>query len=134
MTTSKDKEQVLLLRAQNFSIKKISEETGLAKDTITSIIRENREEVASLMSIESDTLLREMKLTREARLDSLGTILANIRDELSRRTLEDVPTEKLFKMYLDTQTEIREELKDFRFLYSAEEAESDKKNRISFGW
>lgn len=131
MKTIKEKEKVLALRAQNYSIRNISSETGLAKETIASIIRENREEVRSLMSVEMDTLLRERRLTIEARLESLGTILANIEAELAKRTLEDVSTDKLYKMYLDTQKTIREETENLGGLYSMEEAEEDKEERES---
>lgn len=129
MKTTQEKEKVLALRAQSYSIAKISQETGLAKETITNILRENREQVLSLSTIEEDILLREKKLTRQARLESFGTLLSNIREELSKRSLEDVPTEKLYKMYLDTQKAVREETEDLRGLYSPQEAEDDKKER-----
>ena len=131
MKTTKEKESVLALRAQNYSILKISQETGLAKDTVTNILRENREEVSSLMSIETDILLKEKKLSQEARLESFARLLSSIIEELSRRTLEDVPTDKLYKMYLDTQRAVREETINLeeRGLCSSEEAEQMKKKR-----
>ena len=131
MKTTKEKESVLALRAQNYSILKISQETGLAKDTVTNILRENREEVSSLMSIETDILLKEKKLSQEARLESFARLLSSIIEELSRRTLEDVPTDKLYKMYLDTQRAVREETINLeeRGLCSSEEAEQMNKKR-----
>lgn len=134
MKTSEEKQRVISLRAKNYSIAKISKETGLAKDTITNIIRENREEIYSLQSIETDILLKEKKLSLEARLESFAILLNTIRDELSKRSLEDVPTEKLYKMYLDTQKAVREETESIKDLYSIEEAEKDKMNRAFREW
>lgn len=134
MKTSEEKQRVISLRAKNYSIAKISKETGLAKDTITNIIRENREEIYSLQSIETDILLKEKKLSLEARLESFALLLNSIRDELSKRSLEDVPTEKLYKMYLDTQKAVREETESIKDLYSIEEAEKDKMNRALREW
>jgi len=134
MKTTKEKEQVLALRAQSYSIAKISQETGLAKETITNILRENREQVLSLSTMEEDIILREKKLTRQARLESFGILLSNIREELATRSLKEVPTEKLYKMYLDTQKAVREETEDLRGLYSPEEAEADRQEREEDAW
>lgn len=134
MKTTKEKEQVLALRAQSYSIARISQETGLAKETITNILRENREQVLALSTMEEDVILREQKLTRQARLESFGILLSKIREELATRSLKDVPTDKLYKMYLDTQKAVREETEELRGLYSPDEAESDRKEREEEEW
>lgn len=130
MISTEQQEQVLLLRAKNYSIQAIAKETKLNKNTVCNIIRANREAVEALYSIEMDCLLKEQNLTKRERLVSLGNILKNIEKELQGRDLGDVPTDKLLKMYLDSYKSLKEETSS-ETLTSIEEAEEQKEERVS---
>lgn len=129
MVNTDKKGEVLLLRSQNYSIRVIAEKTKLSKETVANIIRDNREEVEALTSIEMDELLKEVSATKRDRIVSLSRQLKKVEEEIGERDLSDIPTDKLFKVLLDLQKELRV-YTDSESLTSTEEAKDERDSRI----
>lgn len=94
--------QIVELRAQGYSLKKIADKLGIAKQTVVDTVKEMKEEVASLQAIQLDALYEAEKITTEARIKNLSTLLRKIKKEIDSRDFSDVPTDKLVDLYIKT--------------------------------
>ena len=95
---------IIELRAQGYSIQKIAKKLDVAKQTVVDTIKANKEEVASLHAIQLDALYEAEKVTAEARIKNLSTLLKKIQQEIDNRDLSDVPTDKLIDLYIKTSS------------------------------
>lgn len=95
---------IIELRAQGYSIQKIAKKLDVAKQTVVDTIKANKEEVASLHAIQLDALYEAEKVTAEARIKNLSTLLKKIQQEIDSRDLSDVPTDKLIDLYIKTSS------------------------------
>lgn len=94
--------KIVELRAQGYSLKKIADKLGIAKQTVVDTVKEMKEEVASLQAIQLDALYEAEKITTEARIKNLSTLLRKIKKEIDSRDFSDVPTDKLVDLYIKT--------------------------------
>lgn len=104
MKSTDDRLKVIELRAKGLSIATIAKLTRMAKSTVVNLLADSREEVASLQAMELDALYEAQRITAAERIKRLAEIQAKIKDEVDRRNLQDVPTEKLIDLYLKTST------------------------------
>lgn len=77
MIEIKSKLSIVELRAQGYSIKKIADKLGVSKQTVVDTIKEMKDEVASLQAVQLDALYEAEKITTEARIKNLSTLLLN---------------------------------------------------------
>jgi hypothetical protein len=99
MHENNQKQKFMELRATGLSFDKISKEINVSKPTLISWSKELELEIRNLKALEKDALLKEFKLSLEHRVKNLGNLLVSIENEIARRNLEDIPTEKLFSIY-----------------------------------
>ena len=78
MIEIKSKLSIVELRAQGYSIKKIADKLGVSKQTVVDTIKEMKDEVASLQAVQLDALYEAEKITTEARIKNLSTLLKKI--------------------------------------------------------
>ena len=104
MIEIKSKLSIVELRAQGYSIKKIADKLGVSKQTVVDTIKELKDEVASLQAVQLDALYEAEKITTEARIKNLSTLLKKIQQEIDSRDLSDVPTDKLIDLYIKTSS------------------------------
>jgi hypothetical protein len=110
------KSQFIELRAKGLSIRAIAKELQLAPQTISNWHVELEEEIARLKAIELEALYEEFHLLKAHRLRKLGSQLSAIEEEISRRELSDVPTEKLMDLQIKFIDELRKEHVEPRYL------------------
>ncbi len=94
------KSQFIELRAKGWSYVKIARKLKVSKNTLANWGAELEGEIASLKAMELEALYEKSYMTKEARIRLLGSQLKEIQDELKKRGLEDVSTEKLLEMAL----------------------------------
>lgn len=128
MKSTEDKMKVIELRAKGLSIANIAKRTRMAKSTVVNLLADNREEVANLQAMELDALYEAQKITAAERIKRLAEIQAKIKDEVDRRDLQDVPTEKLIDLYLKTSTALDGAIIEPRIL-SDRQVENAKEER-----
>lgn len=104
------------LRAKGLSIRAIAKELQLAPQTISNWHVELEEEIARLKAIELEALYEEFHLLKAHRLKKLGSQLSAIEEEISKRELSDVPTEKLMDLQIKFLDELRKEHVEPRYL------------------
>ena len=114
------KSQFVELRAKGWSYVKISGRLKVSKNTLTSWGAELEGEIASLKAMELEALYERSYMSKEARIRLLGSQLKEIQDELKKRGLEDVSTEKLLDMELKLYQALQAEYVEARPLTDAE--------------
>jgi hypothetical protein len=111
--TMKDKEtreRFMVLRAQNNSYAAIERELGVTKKTLIAWGKEHREEIENLQAMEHEALLEEYGLTTRARGELFGEELRRVRNELATRDLQELPTPKLYDLFVKLTAQLRAEV------------------------
>lgn len=114
------KSQFIELRAKGFSIRAIAKELQLSPQTISNWHVELEEEIARLKAIELEALYEEFHLLKAHTLRRLGNQLMAIEEELSKRELSNVPTDKLMELQLKFFDEVRKEHVEPQYLSDAD--------------
>lgn len=71
----------------------------------------NHKEIRTLANLEKDALFESYKLNREHQIKSLGSQLTKIREEINKRDLSSISTEKLINLEMrlsDSVNKLRE--------------------------
>ena len=110
MELTETKQKFIELRAQGLSFDKIAKELGKSKQTLIDWSRDLSGEIANLKAIQLEEMYKTFYLTKENRLQTLGTMLSKIKEEVETREFTDVPTEKLLDLLLKYNTKVAEEL------------------------
>lgn len=110
MELIKTKEKFIDLRAQGYSYDKIAKELNKAKQTLIEWNKELQGVIAERRGYELENLYEAYKLTKEGRLRSLGETISKLREEIAKRDLSEVPTEKLLDLLLKYSSQIKDEL------------------------
>ena len=114
------KPQFVELRAKGWSYVKIARKLKVSKNTLANWGAELEGEIASLKAMELEALYEKSYMTKEARIRLLGAQLKEIQDELKKRGLEGVSTEKLLEMELKLYQALQAEYVEARPLTDAE--------------
>lgn len=103
--TNKQK-QFIQLRAQNWSFERISKEMGVSKTTLIKWSKEFDYEIRNLHNLELEALYEEYKVSNQQRIEYYGTLQDKILNELKKRDLTEVKTDKLLDMLLKTSDKL----------------------------
>lgn len=103
--------QFVELRAQGKSFASISEALGVSKPTLIEWSRERSEDVSNLTAINQEAMRERLRITKEHELSLLSQRLGEVKNELEKRTLEDVSTDKLYGIFFKLIRELRGEQK-----------------------
>jgi hypothetical protein len=125
MKSQETKERFIELRAKGYSFDKIKDELGVAKKTLVSWSRALDTEIEAAKALEIETLLEKHFLLKEQRLSRFGKILCSLDAEIEKRSLSEIPTDKLLEIRLKYQAALKEEIVEPRFL-SEEEVSQEK--------
>mgnify|MGYP001225760615 CR=1 FL=1 len=104
------KEKFIELRAKGWSFDKIAKQLGKAKQTLIDWSKELQEEIANRKALELEVLYETYYLHRESRLQMFGAMLTKIKEEVEKRDLSDVPTDKLLDLFLKYNSQVKEEM------------------------
>lgn len=94
-------EMVIALKAKGHSIRKIGRDLDLSPTTVSNWVIELELEIARAKAIELEALYESALVAKEHRVLLLSDQLKAIREELSSRGLEEVPTKDLLKLQLE---------------------------------
>lgn len=106
------KERYIELRASGKSYRAIAEELNISKSTCSSWEKELEEKIREAKADREQELIDTYQLSRENRIARLSSTLSQIDNILTERGLEDVSTEKLLKIKLDYERELRTEYRE----------------------
>ena len=94
------KERFIELRAAGKSFETIALELSVSKPVLIGWSRELAHEVGNLRTIRMEALQEQYHVAQARRIEALGKRLQAILDELDRRDMSHLPTEKLLDMAL----------------------------------
>ena len=120
MEAIETKERFIELGAKGCSFDKIAKELGKAKQTLIDWSKELQDEIANLKALELEALYEKYYLLKENRLQTFGAMLTKIKEEVERRDLSDVPTDKLLELLLKYNSQVKEEIVEPTFKSSQE--------------
>lgn len=123
-----DKEQFIELRAKGWSFDKIAKELSKAKQTLIDWSKELQDEIANRKALELEALYESYYLMRENRLQTFGAMLTKIKEEVERRDLSDVPTDKLLELLLKYNSQVKEEIVE-PIYKSSQEIKEERQDR-----
>jgi hypothetical protein len=110
------KAKFIEMRAKGLSIRATAKELKLSPQTLSNWQAELEEEIAGLKAVELESLYEQYHLLKEHRLQLLGEQLQDIKGELSKRDLSEVPTDKLLDIQLRYLDDIRKEYVELKLL------------------
>lgn len=110
MASIETKERFIELRAKGWSFERIAKKIGKAKQTLIDWSKELQDEIANRKALELEALYESYSLMRESRLQTFGAMLTKIKEEVERRDLSDVPTDKLLELLLKYNSQVKEEI------------------------
>ncbi len=96
------------LRAQKKTYLEIEAELNVHHNTLVEWSRKYEPDIKNLRELQSEMLCQKLGLSRDACLAALGLDIRRLRDELEKRDLKDVPTDKLIKLLADLRKEAKE--------------------------
>jgi len=109
MKDQETKNRFIELRARGWSFDKIAKELKVAKQTLIDWSQEFQEEITNLKAIELEALQEKFFLTKEKRIELFGEKLKAIAEELDKRDLKDIPTDRLIELLLRYHRILKEE-------------------------
>ena len=130
MEITETKERFIELRAQGYSFDRIAKELGKAKQTLIDWSKDLQEEIANRKALELEVIYEKFFLLKEARLQTLGEMIAKIKKEVESRSLSEVPTDKLLELLLKYNNQVKEEVVEPVFKSSGEIAEEAEERRL----
>ena len=116
MIDQKTKERIVELRLNGLSIRKISKELNISADTVHRAVRDLREIIDAGLKDQREDLLRQLKIDRQSRLQSLSEMHKFLFDKFVNADWEGLPADRIGKMVLQTIQEIRSENESTRLI------------------
>lgn len=94
------KDQFVELRAKGNSYDKIAKTLGVSKSTLLSWSKDLNLAINNERSVAMDAIYEKHKLAKQHQMEMLGIQLGKVREELEKRDLSEVSTDKLVTMQL----------------------------------
>lgn len=91
---------VVIYRAQDYTIEEICKKVELSKPTVIEIIRSYASDISKIKKLELEELLHLHYQTTRRKIGMLGGVLGRLLEEFQRRTLEDIPSDRLLDIIL----------------------------------
>jgi transcriptional regulator with XRE-family HTH domain len=100
MTDNSNKKKFIELRGMGLTYNAIAEELGVSTRTLIRWSKDFEDEIANLKATELEALQEEYYMKKEKKIILFGGKLKDLINELSKRDLSEVPTEKLFDLMI----------------------------------
>lgn len=112
-------DQFIELRSQGASYSQISKLLGVTKPTMIQWAREHNETINNLKAMDFADISEAHYLVKKKRVELLGGMLTRIKEELSKRDMAEIPTEKLLRYQMDCLSLLKQE--EVNIAFSQEE-------------
>ena len=107
MKDEETKMRFVELRAKGWSFDRIAQEDKTSKQTLLTWSKKLEPEIADLRAVELENLQEKFRVTWAQRIELLGEKLQAIKDELDKRDLSGLRTEKLFDLFMKYSNGLR---------------------------
>lgn len=120
------KDNFVELRAKGMTLANIAKELDIAYNTAVKWNKELEGEVDVARAFKLEEMKEKYRMTREKRIEIYGERLLAIQDELAKRDLSDVPTNKLLEMMQKCEKALDAEIPELEFRTDEEIKEMKK--------
>lgn len=124
MKDNKTKEKFIEMRARGASYDRIAKELDTSKPTLIKWSKELELEISNLKAMELEVLQEKYYMLKEKRIELFGEKLKAIQEEIEKRDLSDIPTEKLFDLLIKYSEYLKKEGVDIIFREKKEATEA----------
>jgi transposase len=100
MHSRKLKDKFIEMRAEGLSLLKIARDLQVSKQTLIDWGKEFEFELSNMKTMHLDALQERYFISKRARTENLGVQLQRVREELKKRDLSTLSTDKLYDVYL----------------------------------
>ncbi|MEI7689824.1 MAG: hypothetical protein WCI79_02570 [Candidatus Saccharibacteria bacterium] len=109
--TLDEKQQFIELRAKGYSFDKIAGELNISKPTLIDWSRDDdvSNDILNLKALVIDELQEKYLMTKSHRIATFGEILARAKDELGKRDLSLLPTDRLISLTIKLSDVLRQD-------------------------
>lgn len=116
--TIEQKQEFVELRAKGYSFAKISEQIKVSKPTL---IQWSQDEVTfrnihNLKALYHDELQEQYAITKRHRIAVFGEVLNRVKNELQKRDLSEIPTDKLIAMTIRLSETLKQDEAEIELL------------------
>lgn len=108
-TTIDQKDRFIELRAKGVPYSEIEQEIGVSKPTLIKWGKEMRLEISNRHVLELEVLQEKYFVSKKKRIELFGEHLIRLQEELTKRDLSEIPTEKLYDMTMKTIASLKHE-------------------------
>ncbi|MFE0301561.1 hypothetical protein [Priestia megaterium] len=103
------KEKFIELRAREVPYEQISKRLQVSKPTLIKWGKELEVEVSNLRALELEVLHEKHYVSRKKRIEFFGEQMDKLNEELKKRSLSEIPTEKLIELQMKTMAILKQE-------------------------
>lgn len=128
MTDRDTENRIIELRARGKSYSTIASKLKIGKQTALDVCKKYKAQIATLQALELEQLYEKQRITSQERITAIASLMQRVREEIDRRDLTQVPTEKLIDLYLKQASTLKEEIIEPNF-QSSEEQARDRQER-----
>jgi transposase len=114
VTKLDQKAQFIELRAKEVPYEKIAQELEVSKPTLIKWGRELETEISNRRTLELELLQEKYFVSKTKRIELYGEQLNRLNEELVKRDLSEIPTEKLYDMTMKTVASLKQEEVEIR--------------------
>jgi transposase len=114
VTKLDQKERFIELRAKEVPYEQIAKELEVSKPTLIKWGRELELEIGNRRALELELLQDKYFVSKKKRVEYFGEQLSRLNDELAKRDLSEIPTEKLFDITMKTIVSLKQEETEIR--------------------
>ena len=121
MKTTETELKIIEMRANNISFDKIAKKLHISKKTAIEKTKSLADDINNLRQSKLDELQKKHQLLKEHRLKKFGKMLNKLNNEIEKRDFTDLPTDKLFEIYLKVNTQYLDEFGKLEFVKTKKE-------------
>ena len=110
MKDQETKERFVVLRGKGWSYEKIARVLNTSKQTLINWSKEFSVEFSNIRQIRLESIAEQFGLLKEQRIAAYGENLKKVIEELRKRDLKDVSTDRLFDISVKYQAVIQREI------------------------
>ncbi|MBT2735324.1 helix-turn-helix domain-containing protein [Bacillus sp. ISL-7] len=103
------KERFIEMRAKEVPYEHIAKELGVSKPTLIKWGKELQLEISNRYAFELELLQEKYFVSKKKRIELYGEELFRLNEELAKRDLSEIPTEKLYDMKMKTIVSLKQE-------------------------
>lgn len=109
--TLDEKQQFIELRAKGYSYQKIADELGVSKPTLMDWSKDDQtsKDIHNQRTLYLDELQEKYAMTKHHRIAVFGEVLNRAKEELDKRDLSEMSTDKLIAMVIKLSDTLRQD-------------------------